>query len=107
YDELRRIRRRPERSISDITSEEVLWLASQLRSHSSAGGGEGAAIFRDLAHKMVARLGTEGRSVVTLVDAEELSVSEIAALLDWKVSKVKVRAHRARQALRRVLGEFV
>jgi len=107
YDELRRIKRRPESSISDITSEEVLWLASQLRSPSSQGDVEATAISRDLANKLLARLSTEDRIVLTLLDAEELSVAEIAALLDWKVSKVKVRAHRARQALRRVLGEYV
>jgi RNA polymerase sigma-70 factor, ECF subfamily len=107
YDELRRIRRRPESSISDITSEEVLWLTSQLGSQSSQRDVESAAISRDLANKLLARLTPEDRMVLTLLDAEELSVAEIAALLDWNVSKVKVRAHRARQSLRRVLGEFI
>jgi len=27
--------------------------------------------------------------------------------MGWKISKVKVRAHRARHSLRRVLGEFL
>ena len=107
YDELRRARRRPENSIADITSEEVLWLTSQLESRSGQQDAESAAISRDLANKLLARLSPDDRVVLTLLDAEELSVAEIASLLGWKVSKVKVRAHRARQALRRVLGEFV
>ncbi len=107
YDELRRVRRRPESSISDINSEEVLWLASQLRSQSSQSNIESAAIARDLANKLLARLSPEDRMVLTLLDAEELTVAEIATVLQWKVSKVKVRAHRARHALRKVLSEFV
>jgi RNA polymerase sigma-70 factor (ECF subfamily) len=107
YDELRRARRRPENSIADITSEEVLWLTSQLESRSGQQDAESAAISRDLANKLLARLSPDDRVVLTLLDAEELSVAEIASLLGWKVSKVKVRAHRARHALRQVLGEFV
>jgi RNA polymerase sigma-70 factor (ECF subfamily) len=107
YDELRRARRRPENSIADITSEEVLWLTSQLESNAGQQDAESAAISRDLANKLLARLSPDDRVVLTLLDAEELSVAEIATLLGWKVSKVKVRAHRARHALRRVLGEFV
>lgn len=106
YDELRRSRRRPESSISDITSDEILWLTSQLRSPSS-NNAESTMISRDLANKLLARLAPDDRIVLTLLDAEELSVAEIALVMGWTVSKVKVRAHRARQALRRVLGEFV
>jgi RNA polymerase sigma-70 factor (ECF subfamily) len=68
---------------------------------------ESAAVTRDLANKLLARLSADDRIVLTLLDAEELSVAEIALLMGWKVSKVKVRAHRARQSLRRVLAEFV
>ena len=107
YDELRRARRRPESSISDITSDEIVWLNSQMKPESATGDAESAVIARDLANKLLARLSADDRIVLTLLDAEELSVAEIAALMGWKVSKVKVRAHRARQSLRRVLGEFV
>ena len=107
YDELRRARRRPEGSISDITSEEVDWLSARLGAGSISRDAESAVVSRDLANKLLARLSPDDRVVLTLLDAEELSVAEIAELMDWKVSKVKVRAHRARQSLRRVLGEFV
>lgn len=107
YDELRRARRRPEGSISDITSEEIVWLNARVAIGSASRDAESAVISRDLANKLLARLSADDRIVLTLLDAEELSVAEIAVLMDWKVSKVKVRAHRARQSLRRVLGEFV
>jgi len=105
YDELRRARRRPEGTV-DITSEEVVWLNTQVGRPASRDA-ESSAISRDLANKLLARLSPDDRVVLTLLDAEELSVAEIAALMGWKVSKVKVRAHRARHSLRRVLGEFV
>ena len=107
YDELRRARRRPESSISDITADEVVWLNTQLKSQSVSRDAEASVISRDLANKLLARLSADDRLVLTLLDAEELSVAEIAGLMGWKVSKVKVRAHRARQSLRRVLGEFM
>src|SRR6185503_18596627 len=107
YDELRRARRRPETSISDITSDEIVWLNSQLNPGTAGRDAESAVVSRDLANKLLARLSADDRIVLTLLDAEELSVAEIALLMGWKVSKVKVRAHRARQSLRRVLAEFV
>lgn len=106
YDELRRARRRPESSISEITDDETVWLNAQLRTDSRADA-ESEVISRDLADKLLARLGADDRLVLTLLEAEELSVAEIAELMGWKISKVKVRAHRARQSLRRVLGEFL
>ena len=106
YDELRRVRRRPESSISDITSDEIIWLNTQSK-ETSTRDAESTAISRDLANKLLSRLSADDRVVLTLLDAEEFSVADIAVVMGWKVSKVKVRAHRARQSLRRVLGEFV
>ena len=44
------------------------------------------------------------RSVLLLRDIEDLSTEETAAVLDVKAETVKVRLHRARQALRALLG---
>lgn len=107
YDELRRARRRPEGSISDITGDEIVWLNARVGLGTTDRDAESAAISHDLANKLLARLSADDRLVLTLLDAEELTVVEIAELMGWKVSKVKVRAHRARRSLRRVLGEFV
>ena len=107
YDELRKIKRRPETVIGSVSDTEILWLKTRLRSGPVAGDAESNAIARDLAEKLLARLSLDDRLVLTLLDAEETSVSEIAKLMTWSVSKVKVRAHRARAALRKVLNEFV
>lgn len=54
----------------------------------------------------VRRLRPDDRTVITLLELEEHSVREVAALTGWTESKVKVRAHRARRALRRDLESF-
>jgi len=107
YDELRRARRRPESSISEITRDEAAWLNTRLQDEKSFVSAETAVISRDLAEKLLARLDPDDRLILTLLDAEDLSVNEIAGLTGWSVSKVKVRAHRARAALRSVLSQYL
>lgn len=107
YDELRRARRRPESTMSDVTDNEVLWLNTRVRDDETKIDAESAVIARDLANKLLARLSPEDRLVLTLLDAEGQSVSDIAEMTGWSISKVKVRAHRARAALRRVLGDYI
>ena len=41
--------------------------------------------------------------MITLLEIEEKSVKEIAALTGWSVSLVKVRAFRARAKMRKLL----
>ena len=57
----------------------------------------------ELLHAALAQLSPENRMVVTLVHLEGHSVREAAELLGWSVVNVKVRAHRARQQLRKIL----
>lgn len=108
YDELRRQKRRPESAMSEVTEEEADWLRGQVRAGAAGGGDvESAAVARDLAHKLLARLSPEDRLLLVLLDVEGMSVNEIAELNGWSASKVKVRAHRARASLRKVLGRFL
>ena len=105
YDELRRQKRRPEGALDELTEEETATLAGRLRD--AGADAEGQAVSRDLASKLLARLSPEDRLVLVMLDVEGLSVAEIAGLLNWTGSKVKVRAHRARAHLRRVLERFL
>lgn len=105
YDELRRQKRRPEGALEELTEEEAATLSERLRNDGSDA--EGQAVSRDLASKLLARLSPEDRLVLVMLDVEGLSVAEIASLLNWTGSKVKVRAHRARAHLRRVLERFL
>ncbi len=49
------------------------------------------------------RLSAEERLVITLLELEERSAREMAELTGWSESNVKVRAHRARAALKKIL----
>jgi RNA polymerase sigma-70 factor (ECF subfamily) len=107
YDELRRIKRRPESVMSDVTEEEAAWLKEKVRGGGASNDVESAAVSRDLADKLLSRLEPEDQLVLVMMDVEGLSVAETARLNGWSVSKVKVRAHRARKHLRRVLERFL
>lgn len=108
YDELRRMKRRPESTLSNVSEEESAWLKEHLLTATDAGSDiEATAIARDLATKLLARLSPEDRLVLVMLDAEGMSVSEIAKSMKWSVPKVKVRAHRARASLRKALKRFL
>jgi RNA polymerase sigma-70 factor (ECF subfamily) len=107
YDQLRRTQRRPPQSFIDITDSENHELGTQLRAAGASADVERAAISRDLAAKLLSRLSPEDRLVLTLLDVEGFSVAEIAEMTGWSISKVKVRAHRARAHLRRILQKYI
>jgi RNA polymerase sigma-70 factor (ECF subfamily) len=107
YDELRRLKRRPESSLSNVSEAESDWLREQLRAEGAGADVESAAIARDLAAKLLSRLSPEDRMVLLLLEVEGLSVKEIAKIQNWSSSKVKIRAHRSRASLRRLLKRFL
>lgn len=107
YDELRRVKRRPENNVGNITEEEAAQLGEQLRDEAAGSDIESTTVARDLAGKLLARLSPEDRLVLVMLDVEGMSVSEIAESTRWSISKVKVRAHRARVRLRGVLQRFL
>ncbi len=62
-----------------------------------------AAEARDRVEAALARLKPKERLVLTLLELEERSVREVAQLTGWSEANVKVRAFRAREALRKIL----
>jgi RNA polymerase sigma-70 factor (ECF subfamily) len=107
YDELRRARRRAESAPTEVTPEERDWLEKRLHDASSIDNVESDLVSRDLAHKLLARLSADDRLVLILLDAEGLSVAEISEIMGWSLSKVKVRVHRARAHLRKLLKKYL
>lgn len=103
YDELRRRRRRPEELVGDFSAPEVQWmqLVNGATPETLVGEAEERRESYDLAHRLLDTLKPEDRMVMVLKESEELSVSEIAETLGWSEAKVKIRAFRARQALRK------
>jgi RNA polymerase sigma-70 factor (ECF subfamily) len=65
-----------------------------------------ARLARDFLKSALSRLTPDERLVITLLELEGFSVREIAAVTDWSEANVKVRAHRARQALKRVVEDY-
>jgi len=54
----------------------------------------------EVVQQLLECLNEKDRLVITLMDLEEKSVKETAALTGWSESNVKVRAHRARHKMR-------
>jgi len=106
YKELRRRSRRSESLMSELSEEQVNWLTERLRDDRAENAVERQSMARDLAAKLLDRLKPEDRLVLTLLEVEERSVTETAEITGWSVAKVKVRAHRARAAMRQALKRF-
>jgi RNA polymerase sigma-70 factor (ECF subfamily) len=102
-DELRKLQRRPENLVSDLSENEAESLFEAMWDRPSA---ERHTISRDLAQKLLARLEPEDRLTLTLLYEDEWSVAEISELLGWSISKVKGRAHKARKNLQRAMKRF-
>jgi RNA polymerase sigma-70 factor (ECF subfamily) len=107
YDELRRNKRRPESALSEVSEEEAVWLRARLTDGAAGSDVEANASAKDLAGKLLARLSPEDRLLLVMLDVEGMTVNEIAESTKWSASKVKVRAHRARTSLRKVLARFL
>ncbi len=61
---------------------------------------------RRLVHEAIERLPDDYRSIVTLRDIEGLSTAEAARILEISEGAARVRLHRARQALRKLLDGY-
>lgn len=100
---LRERKRRPEESLDDLlptfaadghqTTDSTDWSDAVLERKESA----------HVVRAAIARLPEQYRVVIVLRDLEERDTAETAALLGTSANVVKVRLHRARQALRTLL----
>ena len=101
HDTLRRRRCRPETPAGDRTGETAAWLDRALRGRAiEAAQAEEA---RGLAADLLARLPPKDRIVLVLLDLEGRSSAEVAQATGSTRAAVKIRAMRARRALRRLL----
>ncbi len=104
-DVLRSKKRKPENLWCEFSELEAEMLFA--RHASSRATPENEAIERDLANKLLSRLSAEDRAILQMLDAEEMSVSEVSAITGWSNAKIKIRAFRARGALRKILKKFL
>jgi RNA polymerase sigma-70 factor (ECF subfamily) len=100
-----RARSREEVPVSALRDEHTRWIEQTLSSHSDRQFRAQTARqeARELLGWALARLSPENRAVLTLVHLDGYSVREAADMLGWSLVNVKVRAHRARKALRELL----
>ncbi len=104
YDYLRRQRTSRVFYFSQMNEEGQRALEAKAESPPQEGiNVEDRVALRDLAGKLLSRAPAEDRIILGLKELEELSVEEIAEILDLKESTVKVRLHRARK---RMLKDF-
>ena len=104
-DQIRSKKRKPEDLNCDLSANETETLLD-VASGTEQSAEESLAM-RDLSQKLLSRLSDEDRALLHMLYADEMSVAEIATLLGWSRSKVKIRAWRARNALRRILGRYL
>ncbi len=94
--------RRTKRDRGDISLDLVKPVLADLQADKFVSASE----VRQLLEFALGRLPEADRLVITLLELEEKSVRETAALTGWSEGNVKVRAFRARQALKRILEEL-
>jgi RNA polymerase sigma-70 factor (ECF subfamily) len=104
YDFLRRHQRNRESAFSDLTEPESDWLERFVTQSGAVSENTDAA--RLLVARILERLSPPARLVITLLEIEDRSVKEIAALTGWSVPLVKVRAFRARAEMRKILAKL-
>jgi len=103
YDELRRRRRSREDLISQLGEDEEEFSFEELTAHFSSDRVEHSLIVRNLADALLTTLEPLDRRVFVMLKAEEFSIAEIAQIVGWSETKVKMRVHRAKSILRRKL----
>jgi RNA polymerase sigma-70 factor (ECF subfamily) len=106
---LRRNKRRPELTVSDLTEDESTWLDSKLAGaaterHQSS---ERSLVAADLAGRVLETMSPDDRLVLMMIDGEDAPVKEVASVTGWSESKVKVRAFRARKRMREAVEKLL
>lgn len=109
YDQLRRIRRRPEVALADLSEREGDFIPRLLeKGHRTAGGeGEDRVVARDLAERILATLSTKDRLAITLREVQGFEIAEIASALGCTRPAAKVRLFRARRAMQAALRRLI
>ncbi len=104
--ELRRRQLRTEVLMTDVTDNEVEWFDKtwSARPYDHLVCACEAEQTVKVVNKLLARLVPESRLILYLLHAEERSIREIAQVLGWTEARVKTRAFRARNDLRRAKG---
>jgi RNA polymerase sigma-70 factor (ECF subfamily) len=102
-----RAKRREELPVSALTTDHQAWMDHVLVAESDDQFREQARRQEaaELLQWALGHLSAENRLVLTLVHLDGYSIRDASRLLGWSMVNVKVRAHRARNLLRKLLLE--
>ncbi len=109
YDFWRQHRSNHEQVLSSLSEDSQQWLDTVMAGRSrenfeqEASGREA----REILSHALGHLSAKDRVVLTLVHLEGRSVKETSDLLGWSQISVKVRAHRSRSKLRKVISDLL
>ncbi len=92
---------RPELRMSDLTEEEEAVVQQLAASDEDLPWNSGRSS-RELVGKLLDQLKPDERLAVTLLHLEERTTKDISQLTGWSISRVKVKAFRARRKLRQI-----
>ncbi len=104
YDELRRQKRRPEDLFASLSREDIEYV--EKISENSSSDNEKMFVNKDLTEKLLSGLDAKDRLALMLYHAEDFSISEVAEMVGWTESNVKVRLMRTRKYLRNILDKL-
>ncbi|MEJ7622694.1 MAG: sigma-70 family RNA polymerase sigma factor [Pyrinomonadaceae bacterium] len=105
FDTLRSQKRKPERLNCELSEVEIASLLELTADTSLAA--EKAVLDRDLTEKLLARIPEDDRLLLQMLYSDEMSMADIAGAFGWSKSNVKIRAWRARAAVRQVLRKIL
>ena len=106
---LRSSKRRPELTVSDLSEDQADWLDRNLtdaatEQHQST---ERSLVAADLAGRVLQTMPADDQLVLTMIDGEDASVKDVAAMTGWSESKVKTQAFRARRRMREAVEKLL
>ena len=104
-DHLRAQKRRPEFRWADLSESEADVLDAVLTNERDVPANDALAA-TELVQKLLAQLKPDDQLVLRLLDLEQKTIAEIAALTGWNQSLIKVRAFRARRKLQKLFLEL-
>ena len=104
-DHLRAQKRRPEFRWADLSQNEADVLDAVMTNDEDVAANDAMAA-HELVHRLLGELKPDDQLVLRLLDLEQKTIAEIAAITGWNQSLIKVRAFRARRKLQKLFQEL-
>lgn len=104
-DQIRTQRRRPEDLQCELSEGDTLTVLDLAENPGASP--EEMLVNRDLANKLLEKLDIEDRALLHMIYVDDMSVAEVGEFFGWSKSKVKIRAWRARNSLKKTLRKYL